>query len=173
MGAAFGRRHHVLGRIGEQQRSHPVVVPRGGQGQHGRDLDRESRLAVRPAEMERSRLIHDEEQRQLALLHEGFDERMAHPRGHVPVDGAEVVALLVRADLGELDSLAAEDRPVLAREQRVHQVARAQLDPFDLLEHLASDGATAHVHWRSWGAPAVWSLVLHGTRTASRMRPIT
>src|SRR5207249_11414665 len=114
MGPSLGGPHHVLGYVGEEQRPHAVVVPRGGKGQHRADLDRETRLGVRPAEMERSRLIHDEEERQLALFHEGFDERMAHPRRDVPVDGPEVVALLVGTRLRELDPLAAADSALLA-----------------------------------------------------------
>jgi len=54
-------------------------------------------------------LIHDEEDRELALLHERLHEGMAHPGRDVPVDGTEVVALLILAHLREFDALPAED----------------------------------------------------------------
>ena len=43
---------------------------------------------------------------------------VAHARGHVPVDGADVVARLVRPHLGEGHPPALEDRVVLARQER-------------------------------------------------------
>jgi len=107
-------------------------VTRRRQRQHRRHLDGEPRLAVRPPELTRARLVHHQEQRDFALLVECLDEGTAHAGGDVPVDGTEVVALLVGAHLCELDALPAEDRPVFAREQGVDQGASAQLDPFDL-----------------------------------------
>ena len=53
---------------------------------------------------------------------------------------AEVVALLVGAHLGELHPLPPEHGAVLARKQRAHEPARAQLDAFDLLEDFGGDG---------------------------------
>src|SRR5574341_895626 len=76
---------------------------------------------------------------------------MAHPGGDVPVDGPEVVALLIGADFGELESLAPKHRAVLAAEQGIHQRAGAELDAFDLAQHLRR----------------------HGTSTASSTRAIT
>jgi hypothetical protein len=33
---------------------------------------------------------------------------MSHPRGYIPIDRAEIVAVLVRAYFGKLDALAAK-----------------------------------------------------------------
>src|SRR6266511_2234057 len=121
----------------------------------------------------RPRLVHDEEERQLAFFHERFDERMAHPRRDVPVDGPEVVALLVGTHLRELDPLAAEDGAVLAGEEGIDEVTRPQLDPLHVLQHFASHGPPAHADRGAHAPPALWSFVCHGTPTASRMRAIT
>ena len=89
--------------------------------------------------MQRAGLIDDEEQRQLALFHERLHEGMAHARRHIPVDGAEIVAMLVFADLRELDALAAEDGTVLAGEEGVDQVPRPELDPLHVLQDFGRD----------------------------------
>ena len=92
------------------------------------------RLGQRLAEPGRARLVHQQHQGQLALLGEGLDVGAAQPGRDVPVDGAEVVARLVGAHLGELHPLPAEDRAVLAGEQRADEPAGAELDALDLLQ---------------------------------------
>src|SRR5438309_9865552 len=94
---------------------------------------------------------------------------MPHPRRHVPVDRAEVVALLVFADFGELDALPAEHRAVFAAEQRVVEAAGAGLAALDLAQHLRGDGAPAPAQRGVLAAAAVDPLVLHGAATASRI----
>ena len=118
----LGGPHDILGHVGEEQRADAVIVPRGRECQHGGDLDGKARLGVGAAEVQRTRLVHDEEERELALFHKRLDEGMTHSRRDIPVDCPEVVALLVGADLGELDPLAAEDRAVFAREQGADEV---------------------------------------------------
>src|SRR5262249_125293 len=162
-----------FGLVCEEQRPHAVVVARGGEGEHGGHLDREPRLRIGAPEMQRSRLVHDEEQGQLALLHVRLDERVSHARRDVPTDRAEAVALLVGPDFGELDPLAAEDRPVFAGEEGVDEVARPQLDPLHLLEHVGGHGPPARAHRRPHLFAALWPPVRHGTPTASRILAIT
>ena len=65
----------------------------------------------------------------------------AEPGRDVPVDRAEVVALLVGADLGELHPLPPEDAAELAGEERVDHAAGAKGDALDLLEEFGWDGA--------------------------------
>ena len=59
---------------------------------------------------------------------------MAGARGHVPVDGADVVAVLVLPDLVELHPAALEDGMVLARQRLVDQPVGCDLDPADLAD---------------------------------------
>ena len=83
--------------------------------------------------------VHDEHEREFALLDEFLDERMVHPRGDVPVNGAHVVAGLVFAHLVEVHALAFEDGMVLARERFGHDAVRANLDLPDFFENLAGN----------------------------------
>ena len=48
-------RHHVLDPVAEEERTDPVLLPRAGQRQHRRHLDRASRLGDRRADPGRSR----------------------------------------------------------------------------------------------------------------------
>src|SRR5207249_8806395 len=98
---------------------------------------------------------------------------MTHARRHIPINGAEVVPLLVGAHLGELDALTAEDRAVFAGEERVDEGPGAELDPLDLAQHLGGDGAPAGAHRRHRATATVLARVRHGTPTASRIRAIT
>ena len=173
VGAALRGSHHVLRSVGEEQRTDAVVVSRGGECQHGGDFHRQTGFGIGATEMQRSGLIYDEEQCELTLFHERLDEGMAHPRRDVPVDGPEVIALLIGADLGELDALPAENRPVLAGEQRIDQAAGAELDPLDVPEHLRGHAPPARPDRGARAAPTILAFECHGTPTASRMRAIT
>src|SRR5207237_4583216 len=120
-----------------------------------------------------ARLIHDEQQRVLALLVVRLHERVAHPGRHVPVDRAEIVPLLVLAHLRELDALSTEHRPVFAREERADQGTGAQLDALDLPEHFGRDEPPARAEGGGLGTSTILAFVPHGTPTASRIFPMT
>ena len=70
---------------------------------------------------------------------------VVHARGDVPVDGADVVARLVLAHLGERHAPALEDRVVLAREQRRDTTLRVAISilPDALDELLGQHAASA------------------------------
>jgi hypothetical protein len=126
----------VLDPVGEEQRPHAVVVPNGGHREHCGELGGELALETAPgAEAFRPGQVDGEHHGELALLDVPLDKRAPHARGDVPVDDPHLVARLVLADLGELHPLPLEDGPVLAREQRVHEAARAELDELHLSEH--------------------------------------
>src|SRR5205823_2933739 len=61
--------------------------------------------------------------------------------GHVPVDGADVVAGLVLADLLEGDAGALEDAVVLAAEQVLDGAAGPELKAADLADDFAGEHA--------------------------------
>src|SRR2546425_12818805 len=98
---------------------------------------------------------------------------MPHAGRDVPVDGAEVVPLLVSPDLGELDALAPEHGAVLTGEKRVDQRACPELDPLDLPEHCGGHGPPADAARGRHGAQTIFALGRHGTPTASRILAIT
>ena len=93
--------------------------------------------------------VHHEQHGELALLEVALDEGRAEPGGDVPVDGADVVAGLVLAHLGELHAAAAERARVFARDDVPHEVAGGDLEPPDLARDF---------------------LGRHGTGTASKIR---
>jgi len=173
VGTPLGRPDDELHSVREDEGSHAVVVPCGGERQHGGDFDGEAGLGVGTAELQRAGLIDHEQQRHLPLLVVGLHEGMPHPGRDVPVDRAEVVALLVGPDLRELDSLPAEHRPVLARQQRVDEPAGAQLDPLHLPERFGGHDQPASAAPRRTGPPTIFSRVGHGTPTASRILAMT
>jgi hypothetical protein len=132
----------VLDAVGEEHEPDPVVVAHRREREHRRQLD--GQLALEPprrAEPLRARQVDDEHHGELALLLVAPNERPAHARRHVPVDRPHLVAGLVLAHLGELHPLPLEHRAVLAREHRVDQPPRAQLDEPDLPQHLGRDRA--------------------------------
>src|SRR5262249_36741230 len=106
-------------------------------GQFGGDLT--LRLSPR-AEALAAADIDDEQQRQLALLDEALDERMAHAGGDVPVDAADIVARLVLAHLFECYAAPLEDAAIGPAEQILDGPAGPQLQS----PHLAAKIAREH-----------------------------
>src|SRR5205085_7157140 len=109
-------------------------------------------LLVARAELVAAAAIDRQDDGQFALLDEALDERVAHAGGDVPVDGADVVAGLVLADLLERDAGALEDAVVLAAEQILDGAARLELEAADLADDFMRQhgGGTARAKvWRS------------------------
>ena len=105
-------------------------VPVDGAEQHDQAGEFEQRLALRlraRAEVQGRAVLEDEEQRDLALLHELLPVGLAQPRGHIPVDVANVVAELVAHHLVEFDAAAAEGRAVFTAQDVLHRVAHPPL----------------------------------------------
>src|SRR5262249_21773797 len=115
---ALPRRHEAFDAGGELDQADLVVVADGAEsddrGELGGDL---ALLLQHGAEVVAAATVGDEQDGQLALLDEALDEGVAHAGGDVPVDGADVVAGLVFADLLESDAGALEDAVVFAAEQ--------------------------------------------------------
>ena len=140
MAAALARRNEFFHLVREQQQADLVVVADGGEREHGSDFGGEFAFGlVARAEQPGAAHVHDEHEREFAFLDELLDERMVHPRGDVPVNGAHVVAGLVFAHLVEIHPLPFEDAVVLACERFGHEPVRAQLDLPDFFENLAGN----------------------------------
>jgi hypothetical protein len=128
VGATFFWWDVLLDVVGEDELADLVVVARGDEcedcGEFGRDLSLE--LLAR-TECLGGGAIDGDDDGELSFFLVSLDEGLAGARGDIPVDGADVVARLVLADLGELDALSLEGGVVLAAEQIVDATARADL----------------------------------------------
>src|SRR5205085_3627732 len=135
VGGALARRDDLLDAVGEVDQADAVVVVQGGEGEQGGQLgdDLAHRLAAGAA-AEAGRGVHEEQDGQLALLDVPLEERLAHAGGDVPVDGPDVVAGLVGADVGEGQAGALEGAVVLAAEQVLDGPAGAEVQAADLAD---------------------------------------
>ncbi len=141
MAASLPRRHEALHSVGELDQADLVIVADGRErdhrGQFGGHL---ALLLSLRAELIAAAAIHRQQHGQLALFDKALDEGMAHARGHVPVDGANVVAGLVRAHVLEGNARAFENAVIFAAQQVLDGAARLQLKP----AYLADDFAWQH-----------------------------
>ena len=105
-----------------EDRADLVPVPRQHPGQRRDDVHQHAPLQplrLHRPEVDRRAQVQQEPRRDLAILEELADVRRVHPRRDVPVDVADVVAVLVLAQVGEIDAVPAEQAPVVALEQAV------------------------------------------------------
>ena len=126
---AFARLQDLFHPVGPQ--NHPdavMVVRRGKREQGGQLMQRIPFGATGSRDAAGSRGIHDQPDDQFALLDISFDVRTARAGGHVPVDGPDFIAGMVRADLVEIHPATFEHAPVLAGQQVFDRVSRAQLE---------------------------------------------
>ena len=119
--AAAGR-DRALDLAAVEHRADPVAVARQQPRERRHEVDQHAPLEplrVRRPEVDRRAQVEQEPGRDLAILDVLADVRRVHPRGDVPVDVADVVAVLVLAQVGEVHAVAAEQAPVVALEQAV------------------------------------------------------
>ena len=86
--------------------------------------------------------VHDQQEGQFPLLDVPLDERVAGPRGHVPVDGSHVVAGLVLANLLEREPGPLERRVVLPAQERLHQPTGAEMEAANLPQDIGGEHAS-------------------------------
>ena len=153
---AFAGLEDLLHPVGTDDHPDPVMVARRGKReQGGQFVDRIPFRAARRGDPAGSRCVHDQPDGQFALLDVAFDVRPARAGGHVPVDGPDFIAGMVRADLIEVHPPPLEHAAVLAGQQMFDRVSGAQLE---LAQTLVNGRAVA------WDAPT--SLI--GTRSTMR-----
>ena len=112
----------------------PVAVPRQDPGQRRHEVDEDAPLlplGLDGPEVDRRAEVEQEPGRDLAVLEELADVRRVHPGGDVPVDVADVVAVLVLAQVGEVDAVAPEQAPVVALEQAVEPADDRPVEPLE------------------------------------------
>ncbi len=119
---AAARRDRALDPAAVEDRAHAVPVSRQQARERRDEVDEHAALqpvGLGRAEIDRRAEVEQEPRRDLAVLVVLADVRRVHPRRDVPVDVADVVAVLVFAQVGEVDAVAAEQAPVVALEQPV------------------------------------------------------
>jgi hypothetical protein len=130
--AAAARRQHGVDVVAVEEGADAVAVAREQARQHGDELARDGALGEAVgAEVDARREVDQEPRRELAVLGELAHVRRLQPRRDVPVDVADVVVVLVLAQVGEVEAGAAHQRAVVALQ---HAVEAAQDRPLHALE---------------------------------------
>ena len=126
---AGARRDHVVHVEAVEDRADAVAVAREEARQQRDEIGRQRALLhVLRAEVDRARKVEQEPAGDLAILVVLAHVRGLQPRGDVPVDVAHVVAVLVLADIGEIQAEAAEEGPVIAVQQPVETADHRPLE---------------------------------------------
>ncbi len=133
--AAAARRDGTHRPVVVQQRADLVAAPAEHPGEHYRELAEHVVLApARYANRHGGRAVEHQPDGELAVLVEDPELRLVQPGGDVPVDVPRVVALLVGAQAGEVDSCPAVRRAVPARHAALnpaqHPPLKAEQQPF-------------------------------------------
>src|SRR5690606_12990673 len=114
--AALGAHQRVIG-IRPHQPADAVAIVDGHPAEDGGSLRGYHRFERHlAAEEHAAALVHGDDDRALPLFAEHLGEGLAGAGGDAPVDGADVIALLVGAELLEVDATAAHARHVQARD---------------------------------------------------------
>ena len=117
---AAPRRDDRVHAIPVEQRADAIAVARQDARQHGDELGRHRLLLqVVRAEVDRRAQVEQEPRGDFALLVVLAHVRRGEARGDVPVDVPHVVAVLVFAEVGEVEPVAAKERPVVAVQHAV------------------------------------------------------
>ncbi len=95
--------------VGEHHQTHLVAVLQGAETQHGGGFRGDLAFAQRHAAIiRRTGNIDRQDHREFPLLMEFADERLVHARRDVPIDEPHFVAVLVFAEVIEIQTLPAE-----------------------------------------------------------------
>ena len=144
MQAAFFRRNEQLHLVAEKQKPDLVVVVDRTESEDRRDLGGEFALAeLDTSKQPRGAHIHKKHDSQLALFGEFLDIGHVHAGRNIPVDGSNFITWSIFANLFKIHAPTFENAVVLAREDRVHQPAGAQLDEANFFENFF--GISRHV----------------------------
>jgi hypothetical protein len=118
--AAAARRNHRVHAIAVEHRADAIAVARQDPGEHRDELARHCLfLHVARAEVDRGAQVEQEPRGDLALLVVLAHVGRLQPRGDIPVDVPDVVAVHVLAQVGEVEPVAAKERPIVAVQHAV------------------------------------------------------
>ena len=144
----------VFEMVGEDGESDLVVGLGGGECEHGGEFGGEVVLgAFGGAERAGGGEVDGEEDGSFALFAEAFDEGSSLSCGDVPVEGLDVVAGLVFADLLEFHAGAAEGAGVVAGDEAVDGASGMELDEADFSGQFGGCHGTrtlSRIFWTMW-----------------------
>ena len=120
--------------IREEDDAYLVVVLNGRESKRGSNLSYHITLKLLDGtEVEASADVNQQHNCQFAFLLEDFDVRLSETSRHVPLDVANVVAVLVLAHFGESHAAPLEGRMILACKDIAAQTSSLNLNLPDLL----------------------------------------
>ena len=132
--AAFLRRDEQFDLVGVDEQADLVVVLDGGKGEECGEGRHDFALhLLAGTEFRRAGGVDHQKHGHFALFDKLFHIRRARTCGHVPVDGAHVVARHVLADLAELHAVPLEGTVVGAGHHGVERATNAKFDAADCL----------------------------------------
>ena len=138
MAAALLRRYELLDAVAEKNHTHLVVVLNGTESDGGGHLGHQFLLElVMGAETVGAAHVDQQHYRQLAFFFEHLHIRVVEPCRHIPVNAADIVAILVLTHLAESHAAALEGTVVLARKQLPRQPARLDFNLADFFYYVA------------------------------------
>ena len=121
--------------VGKNDQSHAIVILNCGKGEQSANLGTYLAFHLRHrSKVSRRTRIDHQYHGEFALFVEHLDKRVIHTRCHVPVNCANIIAGLIFSHFCKRHTPAFKYRMVFASENRVHQIARAQLNAFDFFE---------------------------------------
>ena len=141
---AAARRDRALDPSAVEDRADTVAPPGQEPRQRRNEVDENGPLLAITAdrsEIDGRAEVEQEPRRDLAVLVIFADIGCRHPRGHVPVDRANIVAELVFAKCREIEAAAAEQAPIIALEQAVQPANHL---PVEALEDALRRGRGRH-----------------------------
>src|ERR1700733_684229 len=142
----------------EQQTHLVAVADRGKRQQAGKLRGQIAFAQARRSEISGCADVHQQQDREFALLGEFLDERPAGARRDIPVDGSHFIARAVFAHFVEVHAAALEYRLVGAGQAVVDHAARADLE----LAHAAHHGLVGFAailrHYGTGSALSIFSM---------------
>ena len=136
----FFRRHIFFHIVAENNQSDFVVILDRRKRQHGAYFRGNFTLHLLDgSEFARRTDIDQQHDSQFTFFLEHLDIGMPHPRGHFPVDGAHIIAVLILANLGKLHPSSLEHRMVFAGKHIVYQTPGLNLDSLDFFDNFLGD----------------------------------
>ena len=123
MTRTLARRHNALHTVGEADKPHAIIRSNSTKRNGGSNLCRQFTLQLcMRSKRKRTTQINRQHDGELSLFAEQFDVRKAGARAHIPINGTNVVAVLVRSNFFEFHSASLESGTELASHHVTHEV---------------------------------------------------
>ncbi len=143
-------------------RTDPVAMAADQPREHRHKTHQQFALALRArAEVHRGTEVEQKPGRHFAVFGEHAHMGLLQPRGHVPVDVAHVVVVLVFAQVGQIETAAAHEGSEIALQQAIEP---AHHGPLQALQHrIGALGGRCRTRWWRLGFRAFFEETEHGS----------